>query len=334
MRSFKRYLLALTAVAVLGAVFSAACGGDDDDGGSATTAASPTSAASPAASATAAAYPVKVTDLFGRSVEIKARPAAVVALSPSAVEFVYAAGGTVIGRPTSANFPAEAKSAKEVGTSYQPNFETILSLKPDLLVADSVIHADPQVRKSIESLGIAVVFVGADSYSQVTAGLKLMGQVFDSTKTTDAVVAKITKARDDAKARIAKAPRSAVVLIGDKDQTLYAAKPSGYVGSILAELGVTNPASALPDSGPFPGYATIAPEKLIQFNPDYILTITPAPAPAPRLSALVPQVPPFKGLKAVTSSHVVEIDVEIFLQAPGPRLEKALTAIADAVGAP
>lgn len=321
------------AIAALGALLAAACGGDDDEEGT-TPAASPSTAASPAATATASAYPVKVTDLLGRSVEIKSKPAAVVALSPSAVEFVYAAGGTVIGRPSSAKFPAEASSAKEVGTSYQPNFETILSLKPDLLVADSIIHADPAMRKSIESLGITVVFVGADSYSQVTAGLKLVGVVFNSTKTTDGIIAKITKARDDAKARIAKAPRSAVVLIGDKDQTLYAAKPSGYVGSILAELGVTNPASSLPDAGPFPGYATAAPEKLIQYNPDYILTITPAPAPAPRLSALIPQVPPFKGLKAVTSSHVVELDVEIFLQAPGPRLEKALTAIADAVAAP
>lgn len=323
-------MLTLCLVAALGAVLAAACGGDDDEG--ATPAASPSAAASP--TVTASAYPAKVTDLLGRNVEIKAKPAAVVALSPSAVEFVYAAGGTVIGRPSSAKFPAEANSAKEVGTSYQPNFETILSLKPDLLVGDSVIHADPAMRKSLESLGITVVFVGADSYSEVTAGLKLMGLVFDSTKTTDGVVAKITKARDDAKARIAKAPRSAVVLIGDRDQTLYAAKPSGYVGSILAELGVTNPASSLPDAGPFPGYASAAAEKLIQYDPDYILTITPAPAPAPRLNTVIPQVPPFKGMKAVTAGHVVEIDVELFLQAPGPRLEQALTAIANALAVP
>ena len=309
------------------------CGGDDDDDtGGDTTQAAVTSSASP--SAAISAYPVTVTDMLGRSVEIKARPATIVAVSPTAVEFVYAAGGKVVGRSASVEFPPEAKSAKDVGTAYQPNFEQILALKPDLVVADSVIQAQPNLRKPLEELPVPVIFAGADSYQKVIDGMKLMGQVFDNKPGTEEVIAGIEKSRDDAKKALAGKTISGIALIADRDQTLYAAKSSSYAGDLLAQLGIANPAAEQADSGPFPGYTTLAPEKLLQYNPDYIFAITPAPPPAPRLSALIPQIPPFKGLKAVTGNKVIDSDVEIFLQAPGPRVSEAFKALATAVTAP
>ncbi len=324
-----RAALAGFAVLVL-ALGIAACGGDDDD--DPTPAATATASASASAAATtAAAYPVKVTDLLGREVEIKAKPKVIVALSPTAVEYVYAVGGTVAGRSQSADFPETAKVAKEVGTAYQPSFEAILALKPDLIIADSIIHAQPALRKPIEDLGITVIFAGADSYQRVLDGLTLMGKVLDSQAKAKEAIATITKARDDAKAVIAAKKTSAVVLIAGRDNTLYSAKSTSFAGDILAQLGVTNPAADGPESGPgFPGYTTLAPEKLVQYNPNIIFTVTPGPASVPRLSTLIPSIPPFKGLSAVTGNKVVELSVDQFVQAPGPRIADAFKAIADA----
>lgn len=324
-----RSLALLFLVLALGALFAAACGGDDDNNAKSTATAAPSgTASSPTAKA---AYPVTVTDLLGRTVEIKAKPKVVVALSPTAVEMVYAAGGTIAGRSGSVDFPEAAKAAPEVGTAYQPSLEKILALKPDLVVADSVIQAQPALRKPLEDLGVPVIFAGADSYQKVLDGLALMGKVFDSAETTKTLSTSITKARDEAKAALASKNVSAVAIISDRDQTLYAAKPSSYAGDVLNQLGLRNPAASQADSGPFPGYTTLAPEKLIEYDPDFIFTITPAPAPAPRLSTLVPQIPPFKGLKAVTGKKVVELNLEFFLQAPGPRIIDAFKAITTAV---
>jgi iron complex transport system substrate-binding protein len=318
----------LLLAAIAAGTLLAGCGGDDDY--AATKA--PTVGAS--ASAPAAAYPVKVTDMLGRSVEIKSKPTTVVAVSPTAVEFVYAAGGTVVGKSASVNYPTEASSAKEVGTAYQPNFEQILALKPDLVIADSIIHAQPSLRKPFEDLPVPVIFAGADSYQKVLDGLRLMGQVFNSKEKTDAAVASIQKAKDDAKKALAGKTVTAVALIADRDNTLYAAKPSSYAGDIMAQLGITNPAASQPDSGPFPGYTALAPEKLLEFNPEFVFAITPAPPPAPKLADLFPQIPPFKGLKAVTNKKVIDSDVQLFLQAPGPRVADAFKAMAAAVTAP
>lgn len=322
----KRLLQFVASAALLFVLAAAACGDDDDKPVPSPTSPTPGgSAATP--TAPAAAFPMQVTDLLGRKVEIKAKPATVVTLSPTATELVYAVGGTVVGRTSSVDYPEAAKQAKDVGTAYQPNAEIILGLKPDLIVADSVIQAQPDLRKAIEGFGAPVVFIGAESYQQVLDGLALMGKILDAGMQAQNVSAQIEKALADAKAALAGKQASAVLLISDRDRTLYAAKPSSYAGDIMSRLGLTNPAGTQPDSGPFPGYTAVPPEKLVEFNPDFIFTITPAPPPAPRLSSMIPSIPPFKGLKAVTGNHVVEVDVQVFLQAPGPRIVDAFKAI-------
>lgn len=330
---FKRLSLLLIPATLLLSLFAfTACGSDDDDEPT-PPASSPASGTTTSQSPTAAAatYPMQVSDLLGRKVEIKAKPGTIVALSPTATELVYAAGGAIVGRTSSVDYPEAARQAKDVGTAYQPNAETILALKPDLIVADSVIHAQPDLRKAIEGFGVPVVFIGADSYQEVLDGLALMGKILDSTEQAAKVSAQVEKSLADARAALAGKQVSAVLLIADRDRTLYAAKPSSYAGDVMAKLGLTNPAASQPDSGPFPGYTAVAPEKMVEFNPDFIFTITPAPPPAPRLSAQIPAIPPFKGLKAVTGNHVVEVDVQVFLQAPGPRVVDAFKAITKAV---
>ncbi|MCC6380879.1 MAG: ABC transporter substrate-binding protein [Dehalococcoidia bacterium] len=322
--------LALALAALTGVALGAACG-DDDSAAPATTPTATTSASASAASQTT--YPLKVTDLLGREVEIKAKPKTIVALSPTAVEYVYAVGASVVGRSQSADYPAAAQQAKEVGTAYQPNPEAILALKPDLVIADSVIQAQPDLRKTVEGLGVPVLFAGADSYQKVVDGVRLVGKVLDANAQAAQVVQGMEKARDNARAALSGKKVSAVTLIAGRDQTLYAAKDNSYAGDIMKQVGITNPAASQPDAGPFPGYTTLAPEKLVEFNPDVIFTITPGPASIPRLSTLVPQIPPFKGLKAVTGGKVIELDVELFLESPGPRVVDAFKAISDAAKA-
>jgi iron complex transport system substrate-binding protein len=320
--------LALAATVGASALLAAACGAAETPPAPTPAADQPTT---PTPAAPAAAYPMTVTDMLGRSVEIKAEPKTIVAVSPTAVELVYAAGRTVAGRASTANYPEAARAATPVGTAYQPNLEAILALNPDLIIADSVIHAQPTLRQPLEALPVPVLFAGATSYEQVLDSLRLVGKVLNATETTDRVIADIEKALADARKALEGKNVTAVAILADRDQTLYAAKSTSYTGDILRVLGITNPADALPDAGPFPGYATIPPEKLLAFNPDFIFAITPAPPPAPRLATLIPTIPPFRGLNAVTNNQVVDTNVEVFVQAPGPRVKLAFEAVTKAV---
>ncbi len=330
----RRLLALLTTVMALALLTTiVACGGDDDDDTTpSATATTGTAAASPTTAA--AAYPASVTDMAGKTVSIKQKPATVVAVSPTAAEFVYAAGGTILGRSSTVKFPTAAAAATDIGSAYNPSAEKILALKPDLIVGDSVIiKGAPNVQRALDGLGVPVVYVGAENYADVLAGLDLMGKVFNSKATTDEVKAQLEKAKNDAKAAVAAKKVTVVAITADEKQQLFAAKDSSYVGDIMKQLGLSNPAAGLPDTPPYPGYSLVAVEKMLELNPDYIFAITPDPR-APQLSGTLAQIPPFRGLKAITNKHVVDANLELFLQAPGPRIGEAFKAMAAALTAP
>jgi ABC-type Fe3+-hydroxamate transport system substrate-binding protein len=93
-------------------------------------------------------------------------------------------------------------------------------------------------------------------------------------------------------------------------------------------LGQVNPAAGIPDSGPYPGFGLLSGEQVVSMQPDVILTISPAPAPAPKLSDTLVNVPGYGQLTAVKNGKVKELDPVLFLQAQGPRIADAAEQMA------
>ncbi len=84
----------------------------------------------------ASAQPVEVVDFLGRTVSLAAPAERIIALAPHIVENVYAAGagGQLVGVVSYSNFPEGAKSLPIVGGYKSFSLETILTLKPDLIL--------------------------------------------------------------------------------------------------------------------------------------------------------------------------------------------------------
>jgi ABC-type Fe3+-hydroxamate transport system substrate-binding protein len=114
-----------------------------------------------------------------------------------------------------------------------------------------------------------------------------------------------------------------LILIMDADRRIYAAKPDTYVGS-LAKAEAENPAEGFQARLAPIGY--VLPKALSKRcgepgrHPDH----QSAPAPAPKLSEVLTDVPGYSDLDAVTTGKVHELDVDFFLQAPGPRVVEAM----------
>jgi len=274
-------------------------------------------------------YPLEIRDMMGRPVTIPAKPARIVSISPTATEMLYIAGGTAVARDSSSTFPPEVLDLPELGGAYSPSFEAIAAQRADLILIEALSQA--RFLEPLMQFGVPVVAVRATSLDDITTGIQLIGQIIEMDEQAEQAAQEVA-ARVESSVAGVSGGKSALILISDADRNLYAAKPQSYPGAIASMFRLTNTAADLPDSGTFPGFALISGEQLFAMNPDYLFTITPAPEPAPRLSAMLPRIPGFSNLGAIASGQMYELDHVIFLRNQGPRIAEAVEAMAELVG--
>ena len=266
--------------------------------------------------------PISVVDALGRTVSFESVPERIAAISPTATEILYAAGGTSILRDRSSNFPLEVQSLPDVGSAYAPSIETLVSAKPDLVLIESITQA--RLASDLEQVNLKVLAVKSETIDDIKNYIIKVGQIIGKETVASNKVSEIEKRL----AEVGQADgRSVLILISDQDRNLYAARPESYTGLIATTSGLINKAEGLPDSGPFPGFSLMSPEAILVSNPDVLITITPAPEPAPRLSKTITQIPPFSSLKAVLNMRIFEADAALFLQSPGPRIVEAVESL-------
>lgn len=329
----KRILMLASAMVATFAL--AACGGDDDADPTATSTAAVTATATAEATAaetttpegteepSASSYPLTVRDLMGREVTIEAAPERIVTTSPSAIELLYAAGGTAIARSSTATGVPGAEDLVDVGPSYEPAFEVILQQQPDLVVAD--VSAQAHLREAFEGAlqGVPIVFVGALEYSDIPASIRLLGEIIGDPETAEQAAADAEAVASDIEERVSgDEPVPTLVLVAGRDGGMSAALNDSFIGDLVRIAGAENVAADLPQSGQVPGYAQLSLESVVEYDPEVILVIVPGGTGMPSMAGMISG--QFPTLQAVQSGRVHEIDLETYLQAPGPRAIEGL----------
>ena len=241
----------------------------------------------------------------------------IVTLSPSATEIVAALGATawLVGVDDYSEFPAAVKTLPKVGTFMAPNLETIVRLRPTLVIVDDV-HA--QQAAALSDRGIATVECAMHALPDVKAALHAVGVKLGKTAEADAVVAAIDKALDDAAAKKpAKHPR--VLAVIDRESgglgNIVAAGPGSWVDELVAVVGGDNTLA-----GAATRYPKISVEEVLRARPDVILDLSYA-ARASTAEWNDVDVP------AVAARRVIVIQ-EPYVIAPSPRVGPALEVLA------
>jgi ABC-type Fe3+-hydroxamate transport system substrate-binding protein len=278
-------------------------------------------ASTPTPTAPLAKYPISVVDMLGRSVQITQCPTRIVTTAPTATETLYRIGGTAVGVDSSSKYPQEVQGLPTVGSAHSVNTEAIAALNPDLIIIEALNQAN--IVSALEKLGVPIIALGAASVDDVNQSLTLVGEVVDKEEESDQAIAEIQDRIEAAQGNCT-VSKSVLIFISDTQRNIYAAKPESYPGTVAALLGLDNPSAGLPNNGPYPGFTLFTAEQALTSNPDIVFTITPAPPPAPRLSASLAQIPGFNQMAAVQAGQVVELDPMLFLQAPGPRIADAV----------
>ena len=116
-------------------------------------------------------YPVELTDIYGNKAVVNAKPKRVVSVSPACTELIYSLGveDTLVGRTNYCNYPEAAQSIETIGDINAPDVEKIISLEPDLVIADSIFPEDAY-NQLIENMG--KIFHVEDKANEVIAEMK------------------------------------------------------------------------------------------------------------------------------------------------------------------
>jgi iron complex transport system substrate-binding protein len=312
MRSLSHRLAALAAAAAL--VLSAvACGSS-----------SSSTSAPGGATAGGGSFPAAISTAIG-VVHVKSRPTAIMSLSPTATEMLYAigAGSQVKAVDSDSDYPPRAPRTKL--DALDPNLEAIVAYKPDLVVVSNLSDNFASLAKSLASFSIPVLYLPAPAglsgvYSQFDQLGRATGHLGQAEREDATLRSQISKI-------VASVPRRAqpISYYYELDQTYYSVTSSTFVGSLLALLGMKSIADTASGAASSGGYPQLSSEYIVKANPDYIILADTVCCHQD--AATVSARPGWSGLAAVKDGHIIPLNDDIASRW-GPRIVDLLHTVA------
>ncbi|QDT62116.1 Vitamin B12-binding protein precursor [Stieleria bergensis] len=234
-------------VVVLLAVFSG-CGADPA-GSPGSSSGNSTAAQQDAAVATEEPKVVVINDLevrdrLDRVVRLDQPAVRIVSLTPAKTELLFALGlgDKVVGVTRNCNYPEQASRRTKVGggTLESTSVETILSLKPDLVICKWDSH-QPMIA-SLERLKIPACALGAETLDQLFQEARLIGALTDRRQQADELV-QTMQAKHQRLTKLvqqAKPEKPIRVFYEVWDDPLMTAAPNSFIGDVLSMAGLEN----------------------------------------------------------------------------------------------
>lgn len=130
---------------------------------------------------------IRVVDALGQPLALQKPATRIVSLAPHITEIVFAAGAGkyLVGTVNYSDYPPAAREIPQVGSHENVNYETLLSLKPDLVLAWLSGNGEEVVGR-LRSLGLNVFVSDATQLDDVARSLRDVGQLTGTTATAEA----------------------------------------------------------------------------------------------------------------------------------------------------
>jgi len=254
-------------------------------------------------------------DDLDREVRLPAKVERAVSLAPNLTEMVFAigAGDRLVGVTTYCNYPEEAKAIQKVGDTLNPNMESIIALKPDVVLVSTASQIE-NFTKTLDQNGIAVFVTNPNSIDSVNTNLLKLGDLFGKTSGAQALVETLHKRSTNASAADKKRERLRV-LVQLETETIFTVGKASFITDIIEKAGGKSVTDNV-DSAYFP----LSKETAVATQPDVIILSDSESNRRPNEV--------FKDSPAVKNGRILRVDADI-LSRPGPRLIDALEQISN-----
>ena len=320
-KPMKKFLFLL-----FGVLMFAACGGEDvTDSATQQVTYEPTATSAPATEMPQEAEEAAENEADAQTDEAVADsyPNAIVSLSPTATEMLFAigAGDQVIAVDNYSYYPPQAPVVDDL-SGFSPNVEAIAAFEPDL-----VVLSNPTIQEELELLGIDVFVAAAavdleDVYTQISE----LGDATGNANGASIVVDQMREQIGEIVAAI-DMPDEPLTYFHELDPTLYSVTSSTFIGQIYSMAGVENIADAADGAGTSQ-YPQLTQEFILESDPD-IIFFADAQC-CSQTVATISERPGWSELTAVRNQHVFEMDADIASRW-GPRLVQFLETVLSAL---
>ncbi len=250
----------------------------------------------------------------------------IISLAPSITEVLFALGlgDRVVGVTRFCRYPPEAAKITKVGGYFDPNYEEIVSLKPDLVV---VTKEHTTAKKYLHSLRIGLLEVDQNTIDGIVHSILTIGNSCGrgpaARKLVDSLSARIDRIRS--KTRDCLRPRI-LVSVGrsmDSFDDIYIAGKNTFYDEMIGIAGGVN--AYTDKTVPFP---LIWLEGLYRLNPQIIIDLIPdLAAKEPDRKKIMAAWDRAATLDAVRNKRVYLLDQD-YTVIPGPRFILTLERMA------
>jgi iron complex transport system substrate-binding protein len=265
-----------------------------------------------------------VQDETGRAVRVPDHIGRIVSLAPNLTEMVYALGveERLVGITNQCDYPPEVKAKPRVGDVIQPSLETIVELRPDVVLGTTEGNRRETV-EALEKLGIPLYGISTSTVPAVFSSLRhlaeLVGVPARGEELAAELEARLAALEAELRSRHVK-PRVLLVIWIDP---LVTTGGGTFLDDLLTRGGAVSLTGGLSQKWP-----RLSLEEVTRADPDFLLL--------PRIESLearwaeAREHEPWQSLRAVRENRVVWVDEGMIR--PGPRIVEMMEALAAALG--
>lgn len=256
---------------------------------------------------------ISVTDDLGRVVKLVNAPHRIISLAPSITETLFAigAGKQVAGVTDFCNYPPEARLKDRVGGMTNPSIETIVGLKPDLIVVSMEGNVREDFNKLLE-IGAPVFVSNPRTLSGIHKSIRDIGLLTGHADSSLRLVRAMQRSEDSIRS-LATVTKHVLLIVSLHPLIVVGSRT--FLTELLELAGGENIAGSSPST-----YPTLSREAVVAANPDLIIVMKDALSNIDELIRLFPE---WKTLRAFQEHKVFHIDSDM-VSRPGPRAVEAL----------
>jgi len=255
-------------------------------------------------------------------------PKRIVSVVPAVTEMLFAigAGPNVVGVGSYDHFPPAADKLPKVGALLDPDFEKILSLRPDLVV---VYDSQADFIARLQRASIPIFHYQHAGLADITQTIRRLGEAIGRTKDAEAVAAGIERDLDAIRARVASLPKTRTLLVFGREpgslRGIYASGGVGFLHDLLVIAGGTDAFDDVKKQS-----VVISSEQVLARAPEAIIELYDQDTTDAKLAAERAVWKQLPAVPAVRNNRIYQLRGD-FLTVPGPRIVQAARLMADAL---